>query len=210
VDRFLAISGFVAKRIERYYGREAIVVYPPVQRKGISKAEIPREDFVLCLGRLVPYKRVDLAIEACRWLGVRLVVAGDGPERGRLERMAGPNVEFLGEVSEDVAGRLLSTCKVFVFCGEEDFGIAPLEANAHGAPVVALRAGATVETMVEGKTAIFFDEPTGTALAASVKSALARSWDDAALRENAQRFTQARFRAEFGKAVIGAVNGTQA
>src|SRR5439155_57428 len=101
-------------------------------------------------------------------------IAGEGPERERLEAMAGDNVEFLGWVSEIEAAELLETCAAFAFCAEEDFGIAPLEANAHGAPVVALRAGATVETMVEGETAIFFEEPTERALAKAVKVALAK------------------------------------
>ena len=195
VDRFVANSHFVRERIRRNYGRDAHVLYPPVARKPVQGGRCAREDFVLSLGRLVEYKRIDLAIAAANRLGVRLVVAGDGPERRALEKLAGPTVEIVGSVSEPQAGRLLSTCAAFVFCGEEDFGIAPIEANAHGAPVVAYRAGGLAETMREGVTAEFFEEQTPEAAAQALRRALNRGWKEPLLIENAQRFAPAAFRA---------------
>jgi glycosyltransferase involved in cell wall biosynthesis len=197
VDRFVGISRFVADRIRRSYNRDADVVYPPVVAKGQGPLTVNREGFALSLGRLVPYKRLELAIAACRGLGIPLVIAGDGPDRARLEQLADRRVEFLGNVSEAEAGRLLDRCGVFLFCAEEDFGIAPLEANAHGAPVVAYKGGGALETMIEGRTAEFFSEPNATAVGAALRTALKRSWDQAVLRENAARFAPARFRSEF-------------
>ena len=156
---------------------------------------------MLSLSRLVPYKRVDLAIEAANRLGQPLIVAGDGPERGRLEAIAGPTVTFLGEVSEEKAGELMETCGLMLFCAEEDFGIAPLEANAHGLPVVAFGRGASRETMNEGASGLFFDEATPESLAAAIERARAHRWDDAAIRANATRFTAARFREGFAAEV---------
>lgn len=208
VTHFLCLSQYVAERIWRVYGRRARVIYPPVaQKKGNKARDGEREEFLLYLGRLVPYKRVDLLVEAARLHSVRTIIAGEGPERDRLEAMAGGNVEFLGHVSEEEAGELLSRCAAFLFCAEEDFGIAPLEANAHGAPVVAYRGGAILETMVEGVTAEFFDHPTPDELARAVRRALSRPWDRMALQNNAGRFSAGRFHQEFVRAVENALSG---
>ena len=152
----------------------------------------------------MPYKRLDLAVRAAERLGVRLVVAGEGPERAKLEAMAGPHTEFVGAVSEEEAGELLSTCAAFVFCAEEDFGIAPVEANAHGAPVVGLARGGLLETMVEGVTAEFFREESVDAVAGAIRRALDRPWDAERLYANAERFSPASFRAGFVRSVSGA------
>lgn len=194
VDRFVAISSAVADRVRRAYGRTSDVVYPPVSVKPVPTPAPARERFLLSLGRLVPYKRVDLAIAAAERLGVRLVVAGEGPELPRLRRLAGATTEFVGPVSESEAGRLLSTCGAFVFCAEEDFGIAPLEANAHGAPVVGYAAGALLETMQDGVTGVMFDRQTPDAVTRAVEQCLSRSWPEASLRANAARFSPERFR----------------
>jgi len=209
VTHFSGISQYVAQRIERAYGRKARVIYPPVERKGTDTVprKTPREDFLLSLGRLVPYKRIDLIVRAADRHGVRTVIAGDGPDRSRLEKIAGKNVEFIGRVSESEAGQLLDRCRAFVFSAEDDFGIAPLEANAHGAPVVALGAGAILETMSDGETAILFHEASENALSAAVGRALRHEWDEALLRSNAARFSPARFRAEFAAATLDALNG---
>jgi glycosyltransferase involved in cell wall biosynthesis len=137
---------------------------------------------------------VDLAVQAAARLGMRMIVAGDGPDRGRLERLGGRTVEFVGEVSEAEAGRLMSACAAFLFCAEEDFGIAPVEANAHGAPVVAFGRGGARETMIEGKTATFFDTQTVDSLAQAIERCLATSWDERELRRNAERFSPEKFR----------------
>lgn len=207
VDSFIANSHFIAGHIRATYGRDAVVVYPPVAPKpgGVSAT---RGDFLLSLGRLVPYKRVDLTIRAAARLGLPLLVAGDGPERPRLERLAGRNTEFLGEVSEEEAGRLLATCAAFVFCAEEDFGIAPVEANAHGAPVVGYRAGGLVESMIEGETVEFFDRQTVEDVSAAIERALSRTWDPVALERNASRFSPERFRDRFRAVVFAALNGS--
>lgn len=201
VDRFIGISQHVASRVERHYGCPAGVIYPPVDVKPGGSVTGRRGDFLLTLGRLVPYKRVDLAIRAAALLGMRLVIAGEGPERRKLEAIAGPECEFAGSVSEQVAGELLSSCAAFVFCAEEDFGIAPLEANAHGAPVVALRRGAAIETIPEGIAGTFFETETPEAVADAVRVCLRRDWDVGALQANAARFSPDRFRRELSAAV---------
>ena len=123
----------------------------------------------------------------------RLIVAGDGPERTRLEAMAGPTVTFRGEVSEEAAGDLLESCQAMLFCAEEDFGIAPVEANAHGLPVVAYNRGAAREALRDGQSAVFYDEPTVESLVAGVARAEEISWNDAVVRANAARFSSRRF-----------------
>jgi glycosyltransferase involved in cell wall biosynthesis len=192
VDHFVTLAAHVADRIKRHYGRESAVVYPPVMVSRTHRRE-PREEFLLSLGRLVPYKRVELAIEAAERIGMPLIVAGEGPERARLERLAGPRTEFLGAVSEDEAARLMASCRAFVFCAEEDFGIAPVEANGYGTPVVAFGRGGVCETMVPGETAVLFQEQTVESLTAAIRECLSRTWDDEALRANADRFSSGNF-----------------
>lgn len=208
VHRFVSVSRHVAGRVRRCYSRESDVVYPPVRLKNgaADGARNGGAPFLLTLGRLVPYKRVDLAIRAAEQLQMRLVVAGDGPERARLEGLAGKYTEFRGHVSEAAAAELLSTCAAFLFCAEDDFGIAPIEANAHGAPVVALRRGAALETLEEGATAVFFDRPDVDSLARAIEWCLARRWDDRALRQNAERFSPERFRTGMRSALESALS----
>ena len=202
VDHFVANSHYIADRIRRAYGRDASVVYPPVTPKPVPSARAARSDALLALGRLVPYKRVDLAIEMANALGERLIVAGDGPERARLERLAGPTVTFEGDVSELRAGELMESCRSMVFCAEEDFGIAPVEANMHGLPVIAYGRGALRESMVDGVTAQFFDEPSVASLSAAVQRSRGRDWDHQAIRANGNRFSAERFRTEFAQLVV--------
>ena len=206
VDRFVGISQVASDRIRRSYGRTAEVVYPPVSAKvGGAAPGALRGEFLLCLGRLVAYKRVDLAIEAAERLGMRLVVAGDGPERARLERLAGPRTEFLGQVTEAQAASLLSRCRLFLFCGEEDFGITPLEANAHGAPVVYLQRGGASETMRPSVTGIPFDDPLPDAVVRAVRTALETDWSGDQIRANAAEYSPLRFREGIAAAVRGMV-----
>jgi len=197
VDRFVSISRFIAQRVRRCYARESAVVYPPVRQpaapRGASSGERADRPFLLSLGRLVPYKRVDLAIQAAERLQMKLVVAGDGPERASLEKLAGPHTEFVGAVSEMEADRLLRQCSAFIFCAEDDFGIAPVDANAHGAPVVAFARGGATETMVEEQTAIFFEQPSVESVAEAISKCTSRRWDADVLRANAARFSAERF-----------------
>lgn len=201
VDHFIGISRYVAERINRCYGRDAEVVYPPVTPRTDATQVYERGDFILHLGRLVPYKRVDLVIAAAERLRIPLVVAGDGPDRARLEHLAGRFTTFRGRVSEDEASRLLSTCRAFVFCAEEDFGIAPVEANAHGTPVVGYGKGALLETMIDGRTGVLFPEQSVDAVAAAIERALGMTWRAEHLRINAARFGAQRFRVEFLAAI---------
>ena len=194
VDAFIANSRYIAERIRRCYDRDAEVVYPPVSAKPVARRVSRRDDVLLSLGRLVQYKRVDLAIEAANITGARLIVAGDGPERERLERLAGPSVTFLGEVTEEQAGELMERCRAMVFCGEEDFGIAPVEANAHGLPVVAFGQGGVVESLEQGVSAEFFGTQSVDALVAALERAQLRSWNESEIRANGARFSAERFR----------------
>lgn len=194
VTKFVAISEYIAARIHRAYSRPASVVYPPVAAKPAPAGRVARGNAFLSLGRLVPYKRVDLAVLAANAMGFPLVVAGDGPERARLEAMAGPTVTFRGEVTEEEAGALMESSRAMIFCAEEDFGIAPLEANAHGLPVVAFRRGAACETLVDGTTATFFSEPHVTSVVEAVQRAEQIVWDEGVIRRNAERFSPERFR----------------
>lgn len=195
VDHFVSLSRHVADRVRRAYGRDSAIVYPPVARKAATTPRsVGRDEFLLTIGRLVPYKRVDLAIRAAELLRMRLVIAGDGPQRTELQRIAGRNVEFIGAVSEPEAARLLSSCAAFVFCAEEDFGIAPLEATAHGAPVVAYARGGALETVRDGTTGVLFAEPTPMSVAESVKRCLGRSWNVDEMYAHAEQFAPPRFR----------------
>lgn len=208
VTKFVAISHYIADRIRRAYQREATVIYPPVMPKPTARSVAPRTDSLLSLGRLVPYKRVDLAIQAANATGAHLIVAGDGPERQRLEAIAGPTITFLGEVTEQGAGELLETCRAMVFCAEEDFGIAPVEANAHGLPVVAYNRGAARESLRDGVTAVFFDELTTASLAEAIERARVTQWDEIAVRSNAHRFSPERFRALLADEVASLMGGS--
>lgn len=202
VDHFVAISRAVQERIARYYRRPARVIYPPVQTSAFALSD-QVDDYYLILGRLVPYRRIDLAVQAFSALGLPLIIAGEGRDRPTLERMARPNVRFLGRVSDEERKRLLSRCRAFLWPGEEDFGIAPLEANASGRPVIAYRAGGAVETVVEGVTGIFFDEPTPEALAEAVRSLDAGAFDPLTMRRHAERFDVSVFREQLGQFIAG-------
>lgn len=197
VDRFVANSAFVADRIRRVYGREAAVVYPPVAVDRFAAAPQRPRDYWLWLGALVPYKAPDVLIEAFRGLGERLVVAGDGPLLRTLRKAAPPNVTFLGRVPDAELPGLYAGAKGLLFPGVEDFGIVPVEAQAAGTPVLALRAGGALETVREGETGLFFDVPTPAAIRAAIEEAKSRRWDVAALRRNAARFAPEHFAAAF-------------
>lgn len=208
VDRFVSISRYIAERVERCYGVVSDVVYPPVAERPSATPQPRRgEPYLLHLGRLVEYKRIDLLVAAAERLRMRLIIAGAGPERERLARLAGPFTELRGAVSESEAASLLANCSAFAFAGEEDFGIALVEANAHGRPVVCYARGGAVETMVDGETAVMFHRQDVESIAAAVKQCLARSWDPEVLRRNAARFSPKRFRAEFRAAVESVIRG---
>lgn len=186
VDSFVANSHEVARRIARYYGREAEVVPPPVDLPPYYPQ--PTGDFYLAGGRLIPYKRIELTVEAFTQLGLPLKIFGDGRDRRRLERLAGPNIEFLGWVDEHTRHRLFARCRGFIFPGEEDFGITPLEAMAAGRPVIAYGAGGALETVIDGVTGRFFHEPTAAALVAAVTASQSDYYDPALIRRHAESY----------------------
>lgn len=167
VDHFIANSEFVAGRIRRIYGREAVVLAPPVEVARFTPRSRPG-DYYLCVSELVSYKRVDLAVEACVRTGRKLVVVGDGPEGARLRAAAGGAVEFRGRVDDAEVASLLSGCRAFLHPQLEDFGISAVEAQAAGRPVVAYRGGGALETVAEGRTGMFFETQTVESLMAAL------------------------------------------
>jgi glycosyltransferase involved in cell wall biosynthesis len=208
VDRFVAISHHVKARIERFYGREAAVVYPPVATQFFTPDERGGHDgYDLMVSALVPYKRVDLAVKAYSRTGFPLKIAGVGTEMAALRKMAAPNVEFLGRVPDEGIRELYRRCRFLVFPGEEDFGIVPLEAQACGKPVLAFGKGGLLETVVDGKTGLFFGEQTPAALAEAAVRAEGVAWDAAAIRSHAEQFSERRFldglRAEIDRLMDG-------
>lgn len=169
VDYYVAGSRNSARRIAKFYRRDSDVVHSPIKADDFAPAE-SHGDFFLVISRLQPYKRIDLAVEACNWLGTPLKVAGVGPDLDRLRRLAGPTVEFLGRVSDTERKDLMARCRAFIFPGEEDYGLTPLEAMASGRPVVAYRGGGALETVMEGVTGVFFDRPDTQALAGTLQN----------------------------------------
>jgi glycosyltransferase involved in cell wall biosynthesis len=192
VTRFVANSAHVAGRIRRYYNRRASVVYPPVDTAFFHPDASPTEDHVLVVSALVPYKRIDLAIEACRQAGVRLRIVGDGPERQRLEQQAQGQAVFLGPRSGDALRDEYRRARAVLLPGEEDFGIVPLEAQACGTPVVALARGGALETVQDRETGVLFDSPTAGSLAQALARLEVLQFDRARLRCHAERFSRAR------------------
>jgi glycosyltransferase involved in cell wall biosynthesis len=192
-DRYVAISHYVAGRIRRYYNREATVVYPPVDTDFFQPGTAAPDRFALVVSALVPYKRLDVAIDACRRVGIPLKIVGDGPERAALERRADSSVEFLGRLSDLDVRTLYQRAAVALLPGEEDFGIVPLEAQACGRPVVALGRGGATETVVPGMTGVLVGDGDAEAFADGIARALATRYESQAIRRHAERFSRARF-----------------
>lgn len=203
VDEFIANSEFVAQRIRRIYNRDAHVIYPPVSVGDFDFGQAS-EDYYLIVSQLVPYKRVEIAVKAFNALKRRLVVIGTGTEESRLRALAGPTVEMKGHQPFSRLKFYLERCRAFIYPQIEDFGITSVEAQACGKPVIAFRAGGAIETVVEGRTGVFFDEQTPDALAQAVLEFERRenSFDLSEIRKNALRFDSSVFRAEFKKFLI--------
>ena len=192
VDRFVAISSVVRSRIQKYYRREADLIYPPVDAEQIPLGTGDGEDF-LVVSRLVPYKRIDLAVAACSRIGAPLTIMGDGRDRAELAAKAGPTVRFLGHVSDAERSGALGRCKAFLFPGEEDFGIAPVEAMAAGRPVIAYGGGGALDTVVDGVTGQLFAPQTVDALAERLTTFDASRYRPEAIRGHALQFARSRF-----------------
>ena len=215
VTQFIAISQAVAQRIGRHYQRTAPVIHPPVDVDRIRPGYGKREDFYLLVGGFVPYKQETLALAAFRELGARLVVAGDGPTRRRIERDAPANVHFTGRVSDAELAELYARCRALVYPQEEDFGIVAVEAQAAATPVIAFGRGGAAETVVpinrsrdSAPTGVWFDEPTPAALLEAIRcfESVESSFDRKEIRLNAERFSAERFHKQITAVIEAAVN----
>ena len=196
VDHFVAISSTVQKRIETIYGRESVVIHPPVDTTYFAPdAAVPVGDYYLIVSRLIPYKRIDLAIKAFNRLpNEKLLIVGDGRDRVALEAQARPNVQFLGRQPDARVLELLRGCKAFLFPGLEDFGIAPVEAMSVGRPVIAYKGGGALDTVIPGITGELFAEQTGESLYKTLVDFNPAAYDPAACRAQAEQFSVAQFR----------------
>ena len=193
VDKFIANSRYVAKRIKKYYHRDSVVIHPPVD---ISRFKISDDiqNYYLIISRLRPYKKVDLAIQAFNKLGLPLYIIGSGEEEARLKEMAGPHIKFLGNVSDEEAVKYLSHCKAFIHPQEEDFGITPVEAMASGRPVIAYGVGGALETVKPGVSGVHFDEQSWEALADTVIHFKLKDFEPDRVREHAKQFDVTHFK----------------
>jgi glycosyltransferase involved in cell wall biosynthesis len=209
VDRYVANSEITRKRILRYWDRESTVLHPPVQTARFRPVDQPGPAY-MALSELMPHKRIDVAIKAFNQLRLPLIVVGNGPDARRLKRLAGPTITFTGFVSDEEAARLLAECRALVVTATEEFGIAAVEAQAAGRPVIALREGGARETVLEGETGTFFEVPAPEALAATVARFDTLDVDPAACVRNAHRFDVSVFRQEMRDIVDDALHGERA
>ncbi len=211
IDTIIANSNFIARRIKKFWNRDARTIYLPVDVSRFNPSENDREDFYVAFSRLVPYKRIDLAISSCKKLGRKLVVIGGGSEMDNLKKLAGndSNITFLGRAPDDVLEQHLQKCKALLFCAEEDFGFVPLEAQACGAPVIAFGRGGARETVVENKTGVFFAKQETDSLCEAIlcfedldsKGTFKKD----IIVTHARSFTEERFQKEFKEAVQDAM-----
>jgi len=206
VDLFVANSENVARRIGQYYNRQAVVLQPWVDHTRFTPGNDIGDSYLMVTA-LAAYKRVDLALQAFAELGEPLIVAGSGPELERLAASAPPNVRFLGWVDDRELGDLYRHCRALIFPGEEDFGITPLEAMACGRPVIAYRAGGVLETVIDGVTGVFFDEPTARALVGAIRSLDPDRFDPEVIRAHAVSFDRNAFLLRFQEIIDGVTAG---
>ncbi|ART80936.1 glycosyltransferase [Oceanisphaera avium] len=207
VDYFIANSKFVANRIRKFYRREAEVIYPPVSTDEFSP-NVERGDFYLCLGQLVSYKRADLAVEAFNKLNLPLVVIGEGELTKKLTTMAGPNITLMGRQPFPVIKDHLQRCRGLIFPGQEDFGIVPVEAMAAGAPVVAFAKGGALETVIDGKTGVLFEEQTLESLIGAIEKIEKQTliFDPLVLQAHAATFDKKVFKRQIQAFVESKIN----
>jgi glycosyltransferase involved in cell wall biosynthesis len=193
VDYFVAISRTVQQRIAKYYRRDSTIIYPPVDTGKFAPSD-SHDDYFLIVSRLIPYKRIDLAVRAFNELGLPLVIVGDGRDRDSLRALAKANIEFLGHVPDEKVGDYFARCRAFILPGQEDFCIAPVEAQAAGRPVIAYAAGGALDTVREGATGAFFYEQTPEALIEVIKEFDETSYDPTVIRRHAERFDKRVFK----------------
>lgn len=200
VDYFIANSTEVQKRIKKHYKRDSIVINPPVRCNMFSISETDG-DYYLVLSRLVGYKRFDLAVQVCSELGKKLVVIGEGPEREKLEKLANENVTFLGRQPDEVVKKYMSECKALLFPGEEDFGIVPVEAQSCGRPVIAYGKGGVLDSVIDGKTGVFFKEQTVESLKEAINKFETMKFEKEEIRKHALEFDESMFQEKIRKFV---------
>ena len=200
VDHFIAISTEIQARIRTYYQCDSIIIYPPVDTQRFQPSSTV-EDYFLVVSRLIPYKRIDLAVQAATTLGVPLKVGGKGRDLDRLREMAGPTVEFLGYVADDQLPDLIARCKAFIFPGLEDFGITPVQAQAAGRPVIAYAGGGALDTVIPGKTGILFNKLTVESLMEAMQSFDSADYDPTVLRAHAAQFDTQVFKHQISEYV---------
>lgn len=199
-DILCSNSNNVSRRIKQYYDRESTVIHPPVDAKRF-KLEAKKDDYYLVVGRQVPYKRVDIAVQACTTMGVKLVVIGEGSEHENLKKMAGPTIQFMGRLDDKQTAKYYSKAKAFLFTAEEDFGITPLEAMACGTPVIAYGVGGATETVVDGKTGLYFNRQTPESLMNAIQKFEKLKFDAQTIRSHALKFDDTVFKKNIGNLV---------
>jgi glycosyltransferase involved in cell wall biosynthesis len=203
VDHFIANSTHIASQIKKHYGRDSVVIYPPVHTEKFKPVASPTADYYLAVGRLIPYKKFDLLVETFNELGLPLKIAGVGPDYKKIKKMAKANIEILGHVEEKELAKLYANCKALLFPQLEDAGIVPLEAMASGRPVIALNRGGSLDTMIDGVTGVLFEEQT----TASLKSAIARfekmNFDPVKIRAHAEKFDVEIFKKKISDFIHG-------
>jgi glycosyltransferase involved in cell wall biosynthesis len=200
VDYFVSISHAVSARIAKYYRRESTVIMPPVDTSRFQVAS-SHDDYFLVVSRMIPYKRIDLAVQAFTRLGLPLRIIGGGRDEKKLRRMAGKNVRFMGSLSDAEVRDHMSRCRALIFPGEEDFGLTPVEAQASGRPVIAYGAGGALSTIIEGETGVFFPEQTVDSLVEAVQSFRDEQFDPQRIRRHAEEFDTQRFMDRLGRFV---------
>jgi glycosyltransferase involved in cell wall biosynthesis len=197
VHHFIAISTEVQARVKRFYGRESAIIPPPVDTMCFKPVARP-DDYFLIVSRLVPYKRIDLAVAAFNELGLPLIIAGDGRDRAKLQAMAKSNITFLGRVDDARRAELMAHCRALILPGLEDFAITPVQAQAAGRPVIAFAGGGALDTVMDGVTGLFFHEPTQQSLAAAVRRLDDNGFDPEVVRAFALRFDAQVFKEKLG------------
>lgn len=197
-DHLLANSEEVSRRIKKYYKRDSLVINPPVDFDRFSKIKSETGDYYLVVSRFVPYKRVDLAIEACNMLGKKLVVAGRGPEMSKLRKLASKNVLIVENPSDSQVDKLYKNAKAFIFSAEEDFGITPVESMAAGVPVICYGRAGAAETVINGVTGTFHDEQTAESLAEAIRRFEKTSFDKSKIKQRAKDFSEGVFLDKLG------------
>lgn len=200
VDYYIAVSDYIKEKINRYYHREAEVVYPPVNTD-FYLSDGRCDDYFLIVSRLVPHKRIDIAIKAFNELKLPLFIIGEGPKLKKLVEIAGPNIRFLGMQPDEEVAKYYARCKALVLPSEEDFGITALETQSCGRPVIAYGKGGVLETVIRDKTGIFFHEQTREAVIDAIRNFKPEKFDPAVIRQNSLRFNSDRFRSQLENAI---------